>query len=267
MMRTLLKVTLPALLSAPLTTLAAHPLVTDDTGTQGDRRYQLELTAEHGRDESSVGGLTAVDVGGEAAVAFAVGVGEPVDVVIGLPTAWSRSRVGGALVAEQVGLSDASLEVKWRFFEREGFSAAVKPGLTLPVGDPREGLGSGRPGYGLTLIASQEVGPVALHLNGGWSRADFLFPEDAAASRRDTYAASLAAAVEVAPGLQLVADLGVESPGERGATTWPAFALVGAAWSVTDRFDLDVGVRTALNAADTDLVVLGGAAWRFGGGQ
>lgn len=257
--------TAPALLSAPLAALAAHPLVTDDTGTQGDRRYQLELTAEHGRDESSVGGLTAVDVGGQAAVA--VGVGEALDVVIGLPTAWSRSRVGGTLVAEEAGLADGCLEVKWRFFERPGFSAAVKPGLSLPVGDPREGLGSGRPGYHLTLIASQEVGPVALHVNGGWSRTDFVFPEDAAASRRDTYAASFAAAVAVAPGLLFVADLGVASPGERGATTWPAFALVGIAWSVSDRLDLDVGVRTALNAADTDLVVLGGAAWRFGGGQ
>jgi hypothetical protein len=36
----------------PAVSQAAHPLITEDTGTQGTGRFQLELTAEHGyRDE------------------------------------------------------------------------------------------------------------------------------------------------------------------------------------------------------------------------
>jgi hypothetical protein len=266
-MRLILTTIVPLLSIAPHAARAAHPLATDDTGTQGAHRYQLELTAEHGRDASASAGLTRTDVAGQAAAALSLGLGETVDVVVGLPTAWSSTRVEGALVSDQAGLSDGSLEVKWRFLARGGFSAAVKPGLSLPLGDPRRGLGAGRTGYGVTLIASQEAGPVTLHLNGGWSRARYLLPEDEAASRRDTWGGSFAAAVKVAPGLQVMADVGLESPAERDASAWPAFALVGAVYTLSDRLDVDAGVRTALNSADTDLVVLVGAAWHLGGAR
>ena len=216
-----------------------------------------------GADASSSGGATALDHAGSAAAALALGVGEAVDVVIGLPAAWGRSRLDGALVAEQVGVADASVELKWRFFERGGFSAAVKPGLSLPTGDPRDGLGSGRPGYGLTLIATQEAGPVTLHANAGWAHADFVFPEDAATVHRDGWSGSLAVASQLPAGLQLVAEVGAASPAERGATAWPAFALLGAVWSPLENLDLDAGVRAGLNDAETDLAVLAGAAWRF----
>lgn len=267
MRRIMRTVLIPALLAAPLLlpapTLAAHPLSTDDTGTQGDRGRQLELTVEHGRDASSAGGAAALDHAGEAAVTLALGIADAVDLVVGLPTSWGRSRLDGALVSEQVGVADASVEVKWRFLARGGFSAAVKPGLSLPTGDPRDGLGSGRPGYGVTLIATQEAGPVTLHANAGWARADFVFAEESAARRLEAWSASLAAAAEVTPRLQLVADVGAASPAERGATTWPAFALVGAVWSPLEQLDLDAGVRAGLNDAETDLTVLAGAAWRF----
>ena len=34
----------------PVLAQAAHPLITEDTGTQGRGKFQLELTAESGRD-------------------------------------------------------------------------------------------------------------------------------------------------------------------------------------------------------------------------
>lgn len=262
-MRVLLIITAALLATSPTFARGAHPLATDDTGTQGYRRFQLELTAEHGRNASTVADLRRVDLTGEAAVALSVGLGDSVDLVVGLPTAWGRSRLDGALVAEQAGLSDSAVEVKWRCFERGGLSAAVKPGITLPTGEPRDGLGTGRPGYGLTVIASLETGPIALHANGGWSRTDFALSEDAAASRRDRWSASLAAVAEVAPRLRLVTDLGVASPAERGASPWPAFAIAGAVWSPREAFDLDVGVRVGLDEAETDATILAGAAWRL----
>lgn len=263
-MRTILTLSLLAalsLLASP--SRAAHPLATDDAGTQGAGRRQLELTAEHGRDASASGGPSAVAHAGEAALGLAVGLSGTVDLLLALPTAWSRSRLDGALVHDQAGFADAALEVKWRFFERGGFSAAVKPRLSLPTGDPRAGLGTGRPGYGLTLIASQGAGPVTLHANAGWSRADFVLPEDAAAKRPEGWCASLAAAARVAKGLQLVADVGAGSPAARDATTWPAFAILGAVWTPRAALDLDFGVRAGLNGPETDLALLAGAAVRF----
>jgi hypothetical protein len=34
---------------------AAHPLITEDTGTQGEGRFQLELTGERGYDQDDGG--------------------------------------------------------------------------------------------------------------------------------------------------------------------------------------------------------------------
>ncbi|MDI6762198.1 MAG: transporter [Thermodesulfobacteriota bacterium] len=42
------------------------------------------------------------------------------------------------------GLSDFSFGLKWRFYEIEGFSFALKPGITLPTGNEKKGLGTGR---------------------------------------------------------------------------------------------------------------------------
>ncbi|MGB8931886.1 MAG: transporter [Anaeromyxobacteraceae bacterium] len=247
----------------PLPALAAHPLVTDDTGTQGARRTQLELTTAVGEDRPVPGDSRTVDRSAEAAAAVSYGLGDALDLVIGLPFGWSRSLSGGEVVGETSGTADAALELKWRFLEHGGFSAAAKPGLSLPTGSARRGLGAGRVGYGLALVVSQALGPVTLHVNGGWSHAEHALPEVHAVSRSDAWSASAAAAVSVAPGLMLVANVGMESPGERGATTWPAFALAGAIYSLSDRLDLDVGVRAALNAADTDLLALAGAAYRY----
>jgi hypothetical protein len=259
MLRTL-RIFIATALVFPLPSLAAHPLVTDDTGTQGDGHHALELNAELGRDRAD----GEVAEGGAAAI-LSMGAGDAVDLVIGVPASWSRVRVGGTVRDESAGANDATLELKWRFLEREGFSLAVKPGLSLPTGDPRRGLGAGSIGYGLALIATQAFGPVALHFNGAFAHNDHELATDRTSTRHQTWHASAAATAEVVTGLQLVANLGVQSPGERSATTWPAFALVGAVYSITDRIVLDLGVRTGLNAADTDLVVLAGAAYRFGG--
>ena len=35
----------------PLPLFATHPLITDDTGTQGRGKFQIELTSEHGYEQ------------------------------------------------------------------------------------------------------------------------------------------------------------------------------------------------------------------------
>ncbi len=260
MLRTVLIFLAPLVALLPVPALAAHPLVTDDAGTQGAGALQLELTAELLENRPAPG---VVDVGGAAAATLSLGASDAVDVVLGLPARWTRSRVDGAFVAEAAGTGDATLDAKWRVLEAGGFSVAVKPGLTFPSGEVRRGLGAGRPGYGLTLIGSQAVGRLALHANAGWHRQDHLLPEDRATQRHETWHASVAAALELGERVQVVANVGAASPGERGATAWPAFALLGAIYAVHDRLDVDVGVRAALNGADADRLVLAGAAWRF----
>lgn len=238
---------------------AAHPLVSDDTGTQGDRRYAVEVGAGWATDRAD-GTLTQ---GGSTAAVLSFGAAERVDLVLGVPAAWNRTRLGGALVDESAGASDATLELKWRLLDAGPFSLAVKPGLTLPTGDARRGLGAGSMGYALTLIASHVLGPATLHLNAGLCHNEHALVDDRGTMRHVTAHASVAAVVAVAPRVQVVANVGLQSPPTTDDPTWPAFALAGAIYAVGESVTVDAGVRTALNDADTDLALLAGASWRF----
>jgi hypothetical protein len=249
---------LPALilaLSFGSAAFAAHPLITDDTGTQGTGKYSMEINGEVARYADS----KIRETHSEVAAILSAGVAENVDLVLGVPFQHLHVRESGS-VDETSGLADISLELKWRFFEREGFSLALKPGLTLPTGDDERGLGNGRAGYGATFIATQELKPVTLHLNLGYTRNDFA---DDDGQRKDILAASLAATTQLTEKLQLVANVGAESNGEAGNGTWPAFALAGAIWNVRGNLDLDLGLKVGLNDQEADVTGLAGMVVRF----
>ena len=64
-------------------------------------------------------------------------------------------------------------------------------------------------------------------------------------------------------GLQVVANVGLETSSDRGSDTWPAFVLGGLIYSATEKLALDLGVKGGLTEPETDLVALAGLAWRF----
>jgi hypothetical protein len=241
-------------LLAPGRALAAHPLITDDTGTQGSGRFQLELNGELSSQRRTLGGAEVEESARELAAIVSMGLLESVDLVVGVPWASSDVRENGALVASDRGLGDTSLEVKWRFLEVEGFSLAVKPGLAF---------GGGNYSLGVTLIATQALGPLTLHANGSYARNEFRLKEDRDASRSDIWHGSVAAVLEVVDCLQAVANAGIETNGDRSASTWPAFALGGVIYSPTKDLDLDLGVKVGLNDAEPALAGLAGVALHF----
>jgi hypothetical protein len=250
-------------LTLPALAQAAHPLVTDDTGTQGKGRSQLEVTGELARDREHAAGVDVLERAGELAATLSIGVHDAVDLVVAAPQAWSRVRENGALVADASGMGDLSVELKARVLERGGFSVAVKPALALPTGSPMAGLGNGRLSYGATVIASQALGRFALHANAAWAHADYELEADRAANHRDVFHGSLAATAAVLPRVVLAANVGVETNPDRASDTALAFAVAGAVWSVTDAVDVDLGVRAGLSAPEADLAALGGVAFRF----
>lgn len=242
---------------------AAHPLITDDTGTQGKGKYQLEMNAGISRDKETLGGVETREVAGEAAVSFSVGVTDDSDLIVGFPWIASRLEGNGTLVSDQSGPGDMSVEAKWRFFRREGFSLAVKPGVTVPIGDEKKGFGNGRASYGVTLIAAQEWERFSIYANGAYTRNEFKLDVDKQTNRRDIWHASMAAVVEATKDLKVVANIGMESNGDRTSSRWPAFLLGGAIYSLTEDFDVDLGIKWGLSGPEPDLALLGGLAWRF----
>ena len=245
------------------TAIGAHPLITDDTGTQGKGKFQLEMNGKSGRDKKIPDRAEAREESLELAVALTSGATETVDLVVGLPWIRNRRKENGATVSDDRGAEDASIGVKWRFFDRGDLSLAVKPGVTLPTGDGERGLGNGRPSYGMTLIATQKRERSFLHVNMGYVRNTFERETDRESKRKGIWSASVAVGAEVMKALTMVANIGAETNGDKGAVTPPAFLLGGLIYSVTGNLDMDLGIQKGWNRPAEDLAVLAGVAWRF----
>jgi hypothetical protein len=245
------------------TALAAHPLITDDTGTQGKGKFQVELNGEYGHDNESALYVKAREYGGSLETVFSAGLIDDVDFVVAVPYEWSRVKENDIVASDTDGLGDVSLELKWRFFEMGGFSLAFKPGVSFPSGNVDKGLGAGKVGYGATLIATHEFDPFALHLNLGYSHTSFKLEEDRDANRRDILHASLAGTAEVMEGLQLAANVGLETNPDKTSDTPPVFFIAGAIYSLTDYLDVDLGVKVGLTKPEADVSMLAGLAVRF----
>jgi len=237
---------------------AAHPLITDDAGTQGKGKFQLEFNTEFSKDKETVEGVTFKSTGGEVAAVFSYGVTDNVDIVFGLPYLWFRDKEDGVTVSKENGIGDVSLELKWRFYEHEGLSFALKPGITLPTGDENKGLGTGRTAGSIFLIATKEVEPFAVHFNLGYLRN-----ENKADERKNLWHASLAGEAEILKDLKVVANIGVERDPDKGSNSNPAFILGGVIYSLSENIDIDFGIKGGLNKTETDLTFLAGMALRF----
>ena len=59
-----------ALLLIACPSWAAHPLITDDTGTQGKGKFQLELNGQYDWDKEKSEDVSVKTTGGQAAALF-----------------------------------------------------------------------------------------------------------------------------------------------------------------------------------------------------
>jgi len=243
----LLLLTLPA-----ASAFAAHPLITDDTGTQGKGKFQIEINAEY--DQDKYGGTTTYTT--QTASTLSCGIIDPLDIVLTIP--FLHVRTGDHGTVTDNGISDITVEAKWRFYEKEGLSFALKPGLTLPTGNDEKGLGAGQATYHLFFITSKELKPWAFHLNLGYIRN-----ENRNDKRKDTWHASLATTIEVVKDLKLAGNIGIERDTEKNCSSAPAFILGGLIYSLSENLDIDFGVKTEINRPGTDYSVLAGITFRF----
>jgi len=242
-----------AVLFCSTAAFAAHPLITDDAGTMGTGKAQLEINGEYGHEKED--GVTAITTEGAAALSY--GINETMDLVIGLPYQYSHEKTEEGTVSQD-GFSDTSLEVKWRFYEHDDLSLALKPGLTLPTGNDEKGLGAGKATYSLFFIASQEVDPWAFHLNLGYIQNENTLDEE-----ENLWHASIASTLALTENLTAVANLGVERNTDKLTGTDPAFFLAGLVYALSEEFDLDCGIKSGLNDPETDYTVLAGVTWKF----
>jgi opacity protein-like surface antigen len=240
------------------TVYAAHPLITDDTGTQGKGKFQLEVNGQYDYEKDTIADVSIKETGGQAYAILSYGIVDKADIVVTVPHQWDKVEENGVTTSKVNGFSDSILEVKWRFYEKDGLSVALKPGVIIPTGDDEKGLGSGKVGYSAFFIITREIEPWAFHMNLGYKRN-----ENTTDARNDIWHASVAAVRAVTGNLKAVANIGIESNEDKASNTSPAFVLGGLIYSITENFDVDLGYKAGLNNAEPDYSILAGITMRF----
>jgi hypothetical protein len=227
---------------------AAHPLITDDTGTQGKGKIQIELNSEYGVEKENGAKEKTIQI----ASTFTYGLIDNLDLIAGIPYLFNNTEADGETTKEK-GISDVSFETKWRFYEISDFSFAVKPGISFPTGDDKKGLGSGKVGYSGLLISTINLEPFVFHINLGYTRNENKFEEE-----KNLWNVSAACEYLIIKNLRLVANIGMEKNTEPDSSDNPAFILGGIIYTVKDNIDLDAGFKYGLNKPETDYSILAG---------
>ena len=215
----------------------AHPLNTEDTGTQGKGGWQLELNGERNKDEG--------ERGAQAAAVLSHGVAETVDLQAGLPWQDNGSARGGG---------DVFAAVKWRFWEREKepLSFGLRVGVTSPTGDEVEGLGNGRPTWAALLIGQYEGERWIFLAHLGYRRN-----LNRQGDRESIGELSGAVLYKASGSLKLLIDANRTTNADRASDKPVEQAVIGAIYSPGKDLDLDAGLRFGNDPAIDRALMLG----------
>lgn len=230
---------------------AAHPLITEDTGTQGEGHFQIEFTTEHAnlRNDSSRQYLALTSA------ILTYGVSPSLDVLVSA----QHLRLGATETASSVhGWADSGLDLKWRFYEAGRLSLALKPGVTFPTGDSQRGLGVGKSTWSAYLVSTYQVEPWAVHLHLGHLHHNNTFNE-----RVDLWHASAAITRKLGHSLKLVLDGGVDTNTRQEEDSHPVFVTLGVIWVPSDHVDLDAGYRLIQTDTLDSRSWLAGLTWHW----
>lgn len=260
-----------AMLALATVARALPPFITDDTGTQGEGRKQLELIGEHIHHKKSaesdgvnVSQLRQITVG---SAVFTYGWSERLDLALTLNGLATSVEEDGVLQSKSSGLSDTVLEAKWRFYEDEGTSLAVKPSILLPTGDENRSLGTGKVSGALNLILTHEAGDWTWMANAAFIRLRYKRPEDQESSHSHLRRFSVGLKYGFAEGWDLAAELGYRTNSSKDDPFLPgrngSYAMLGAIWGFSKDDDLALGVRRAVSGGEHDWAVIGGATFRW----
>jgi len=231
--------------------LAYFPLVTDDTGTQGKGGHQVELDyafeKSHSRIESDTGEFieNIQSLSNAFPMAYTYGVTENVDVFLGMSRQTSPIN----------GWQSSEIGLKWVFAgdQTQGWSAAIKPVVTLPVSNTMQdnGLGAAKTNLGLTVISSYLADTHEWHFNVGYESNQQGNTPNLEPERSDLWSASLAPVLVLDPQWKLAFDMGIQT-NRAYNSEYSAFGEVALIYAPVDNVQLGLGVIYSpdINASD-----------------
>jgi hypothetical protein len=225
--------------------LAAHPLQTEDTGTQGAGNVEFE------------NGFSRSVAGDSSVFAYqpqiSYGVTPSLDLIV--QPSWLRSRSGGTTAR---GWGDTNLDGKWRFFGEAPISLAVRAGAALATS--QQGLGNphGKATVHAVAVATVDAAPFTFHGNLGVNQNP-----SGVGLRSRTARISAALMWAESERLTLTADAGTESNADPSRNAWFNTILLGAIYSVLPSLDIDCGYQLGAGSGFSARQWLVGITYRF----
>jgi len=217
---------------------SAHPLLTEDTGTQGKGGWQLEVNGERDKDPrpgEDLPPLRAIQSG----TTLSYGVTDTLDFKIDLP------------YLRHEGILDLAAGFKWRFYEAGPLSFGTQFGVVLPTGDEQKGLGTGKTNAGISGIVSWQGERWEFHSHAG-ARTN----QNVIGQRDWLGHFSAAAMYRVWQPFRVLVDFAWDSNPQAEEGTLRNI-VTGFIWSATKDFDLDAGFRKGNSPAIQDAWLLG----------
>ena len=225
---------------------AAHPLQTEDTGTQGAANVEIENGLSRARFDSTT--LTVYQP------QVSVGLATTVDAIVQPSVVWQHSP-GQSSTS---GLGDTNIDGKWRFWGSDPWSFAIRAGVLAPTSQKGLGLPHGDVSEHALLVATWDDTPTTVHANLGLTHVPH------APGARETIAhVSAAVMQQINEKLILTADGEVDQDPDASRKTWPGSLLVGVIWTAKPGLDLDVGWQRSFSAQPVNRQWMAGLTYRF----
>lgn len=249
------------LVTMPIVARAMHPLITDDTGTQGKGAVLVESNVNYMKNNEFRSTVVPL--------ALTAGINETMDFGVEFP--YLLLRPSAATGQPESGLSDVNIKFKHRFYEREKKegerdqserSLAYQIAFSQPTGREELGLGAGVARWSARLLGTTEWESTEVSANLGYDssgkalrRGNFVFD----------YAVSLSvtAKYERPKPWEPVAELAVIRVKDTNGYYRVAMALAGIIYEPSERFYVDGGVRFGLNERSEDYALLAGFGYKF----
>ncbi len=169
-----------------------------------------------------------------------------------------RDRVTGDVTrGTRTGDVTLALRQNLRNPDGSGFSAAVMPYATLPVGG--EGIGAGDWGAGLVVPVSFELGSISL----GFSPHVDAAVDGDGDGRHLAYGSVAGVGFDLSEDVSTAAELSLTRDRDPAGYATEALAGLSAGWQVGEDSQWDVGANVGLNRASPDVEFYFGYARRF----
>ncbi len=243
---------LPLILSLPLAcaapfAFAAHPLQTEDTGTQGFANVEIE----NGFSRASSDGTTLTTYQPQVSV----GLATTIDAIVQPSYVWQHFPGDSAS-----GLGDTNIDAKWRFWGSDPWSFAIRAGVLTATSQHELGMPRGDHSEHALLVATWDDTPTTVHANIG---VTYVPRAPASPARRVLGHVSAAVMQTINEHLILTVDGELDQDPSTRRTAWPGSLLVGAIWTARPGLDLDIGYQRSIDATAVTQTWLAGLTYRF----